>query len=84
MSTLDCGKAKALLDDYLKQELTPELAAEIRRHLEHCAPCFSQARFEANFLTVVETHGRRDTCPGKVRARILKALEALRTEVRDR
>jgi anti-sigma factor (TIGR02949 family) len=84
MSRFDCGKAKALLDDYLKKEVTPELAAEIRRHLEHCPPCFSQAQFEANFLAAVETHGRRDTCPGKVRARILAALEALRAEVRDR
>jgi anti-sigma factor (TIGR02949 family) len=84
MTRLNCSEAKALLDDYLKKEITPDLAAEIRRHLEHCAPCFSEAQFEANFLAAVETHGRRDTCPSKVRARILAALEALRAEVRDR
>jgi anti-sigma factor (TIGR02949 family) len=84
MTRLDCDEAMGLLDDYLKQELTPELAAEIRRHLEHCAPCFSQAQFEANFLSVVETRGRSKTCPGEVRARILAALAALRAEVRER
>ena len=84
MSRLDCAEAMALLHDYLKQELTVDLAAEIRRHLEHCAPCFSHAQFEANFLSVVETRGRSKTCPGEVRARILAALAALRAEVRER
>ena len=37
--TLDCREAIARLQDYLKQELTPELAGELRAHLEHCRPC---------------------------------------------
>jgi anti-sigma factor (TIGR02949 family) len=76
MSRMDCDKAMAHLQDYLKQEITPELAAEIRRHLERCSPCFSHAQFEANFLSVVETRGRSQTCPGEVRARIMAALRA--------
>ena len=31
-------------------ELTPELAAEVRAHLEHCRPCHGHARFEQSFL----------------------------------
>ena len=50
MSQVNCREAMAKLDEYLKQELTPELAAEVRQHLEHCRPCFSHARFEENFL----------------------------------
>ena len=84
MSQLDCDKAMDLLNDYLKKELTPDLAAEIRRHLEHCSPCFSHAQFEANFLSVVEMHGRSKTCPGEVRSRILAALATLRAESRER
>jgi anti-sigma factor (TIGR02949 family) len=76
MSRIDCQEAMAHLNDYLKQELTPELAAEIRRHLQRCRECFSHARFEANFLSVVETRGRSKTCPGELRARILAALRA--------
>ena len=47
---IDCREALARLQDYLKQELTPELAAEVQAHLEHCRPCFEQARFEQSFL----------------------------------
>jgi anti-sigma factor (TIGR02949 family) len=80
MSGVDCAKAMAHLDDYLKQELTPELMVEVRRHLEHCRDCFEQARFEENFLTMLETCASRETCPGKLRARILALLRA---EARD-
>jgi anti-sigma factor (TIGR02949 family) len=76
MSRHDCEQARAHLDDYLKRELTPELASEIRRHLERCSPCFSHAQFEAHFLSVIETRGRSETCPGEVRARIIAALRA--------
>jgi anti-sigma factor (TIGR02949 family) len=76
MSRLDCDKAMAHLHDYLKQEITPELAAEIRRHLDRCTPCFSHARFEANFLSVVQARGRSECCPGELRARIIAALRA--------
>jgi anti-sigma factor (TIGR02949 family) len=76
MSGVDCRKAMAQLDEYLKQELTPDLAVEVRRHLEHCRPCFSHARFEERFLAMIETCGRRETCPTELRARILAALRA--------
>jgi anti-sigma factor (TIGR02949 family) len=76
MSRLDCKSAMAQLDEYLKQELTPDLAVEIKRHLEHCRPCFSQARFEENFRSMMESCGRRVTCPNELRARILAALRA--------
>ena len=76
MSGVDCRKAMAKLDEYLKQELTPELAAEVRRHLEHCRPCFSHARFEENFLAMMESCGKRESCPRELKARILAALKA--------
>jgi anti-sigma factor (TIGR02949 family) len=80
MSGVDCAKALAHLDDYLKRELTPELRAEVRRHLDRCRDCFEQARFEENFLTMLETRATRETCPQKLRARILALLRA---EARD-
>jgi anti-sigma factor (TIGR02949 family) len=66
----------AKLQEYLKQELTADLAAEVRQHLEHCRPCFSHARFEENFLTMMENCGRKQTCPEKLRAKILAALKS--------
>ncbi len=76
MSGVDCAQALAHLDDYLKRELTPALMVEVRRHLEHCRPCFEQARFEENFLVMLETRAGRETCPEKLRARILALLRA--------
>lgn len=76
MSGVDCAKAMAHLDDYLKRELTQELMVEVRRHLEHCRPCFKHARFEENFLIMLETRAARETCPEKLRARILALLRA--------
>jgi anti-sigma factor (TIGR02949 family) len=72
--TLDCREAIARLQDYLKQELTPELAAEIRAHLEHCPPCLGYARFEQSFLQMLEARARRCGCPGELRAKVLRDL----------
>jgi anti-sigma factor (TIGR02949 family) len=72
--TLDCREAIARLQDYLKQELTPELAAEMHAHLEHCRPCLGHARFEQSFLEMLEAQARRCGCPGELRARVLREL----------
>jgi anti-sigma factor (TIGR02949 family) len=76
--SMDCGEAHARLQDYLKRELTPELEAEMRAHLERCRPCFTQARFEANFVLMLERLPRRCGCPDELRARIIGLL---RTEM---
>jgi len=76
MSRLDCEQALAHLQDYLKQELTPELVVEVRVHLEQCRDCTGYARFEESFLLMLETRARREICPKELRARILAALRA--------
>jgi anti-sigma factor (TIGR02949 family) len=80
VSRIDCEQAMAHLNDYLKHELTPDLVVEVKRHLERCRDCLCLARFEENFLAMLETRARRDTCPRELRARILAALRA---EARD-
>jgi anti-sigma factor (TIGR02949 family) len=74
MSGVDCVKAMTHLDDYLKRELTPELMVEVRQHLEQCRDCFTHAQFEESFLIMLETRAARETCPGKLRARIMALL----------
>jgi anti-sigma factor (TIGR02949 family) len=74
MNRLDCEEALAHLQDYLKSELTPELIAEVRRHLAHCRDCGCYARFEQSFLLLLENRAHKETCPKEVRARILAAL----------
>ena len=75
---LDCREAIARLQDYLKQELTPELTAEMRAHLDHCRPCLGYARFEQSFLRMLEARARGCSCPSELRARIEREL---RTEM---
>jgi anti-sigma factor (TIGR02949 family) len=74
MSGVDCAQALIHLGDYLKQELTPELMVEVRQHLERCRDCFTHAQFEESFLIMLETRAKRETCPNKLRARILTLL----------
>ncbi|HEY4563364.1 MAG: zf-HC2 domain-containing protein [Gemmatimonadales bacterium] len=71
---IDCRQATEQLHDYLKQEMTPALAEEIRAHLDRCRPCFKQARFEENFLRLLEGCARQ-RCPGTLRARIVALLQ---------
>lgn len=71
---IDCREARARLDDYLKRELTPALEAEMQAHIDRCRSCFGYARFEANFLSMLETRARRCACPGTLRERILGVL----------
>ena len=69
MSRLDCDQALAHLQDYLKRELTPELVAEVRVHLEHCRDCTGYARFEESFLLDAGDPGRTGNLPqGAARA----------------
>jgi anti-sigma factor (TIGR02949 family) len=78
MSGVDCAQALTNLGDYLKQELTPELMVEVRQHLERCRDCFKHAQFQESFLIMLERRAGRETCPAKLRARILNLL---RTEM---
>jgi anti-sigma factor (TIGR02949 family) len=71
---IDCREAKARLHDYLKRELTPELAIEVRVHLERCRSCFQRSRFEESFLRMLEQRAKQEVCPGPLRERILRAL----------
>jgi anti-sigma factor (TIGR02949 family) len=73
---IDCREAKARLQDYLKQELTAETAAEVRAHLDRCRGCFTHARFEETLVILIEARARRDTCPGPLREKIVALLRA--------
>jgi anti-sigma factor (TIGR02949 family) len=74
--SIDCEEAVAQLHDYLKRELTPGLAAEVKSHIARCRSCFGQAQFEQNFLRLLETRGTRETCPEALRRKILELLRS--------
>jgi anti-sigma factor (TIGR02949 family) len=76
VTRINCDQALAQLQDYVKQELTPELARDLQEHLNRCRPCFRHARFEANFLAMLETRAGNCTCPKELRVRVLALLRA--------
>jgi anti-sigma factor (TIGR02949 family) len=75
---IDCREARDRLQDYLKEELTPERAREMAAHLERCRHCFSQAKFEESFLLMLRIKSQRTCCPNALKERILAALRAER------
>jgi anti-sigma factor (TIGR02949 family) len=76
MTRLNCEEALAHLQDYLKQELTPDLVAEVKTHLKRCRDCEGYAKFEESVFLMLESRARKETCPHEVRARIVAALRA--------
>jgi anti-sigma factor (TIGR02949 family) len=76
MIRIDCEQAKAHLHDYLKRELTPDLLVEVRQHIQRCRSCFSCARFEENFLLLLQERRSKETCPKELRAKIMAALRS--------
>ena len=74
--SIDCREAKERLQDFLRQELTPELELEMRAHIDRCRHCFTHYRFEANFFVMLETQGTRGCCPEELRKRIVDLLRA--------
>jgi anti-sigma factor (TIGR02949 family) len=74
----DCREALALLQDYLKDELTPDNETRVTAHLAACGHCLRHANFERNFLAALERATRGVRCPDEVVARIRLALRSTR------
>lgn len=72
----DCREALAQLQDFLKEELTPDNQERVARHLAACGHCLDQAQFERNFLAALERAARGVRCPDEVVARIRLALRS--------
>ncbi len=75
-----CEEVFARLDDYLDRELTAEELRLVRAHLETCAACASEYRFEAGVLEGVREKLRRLAVPSDLMARISARIAAEREE----
>jgi len=71
---MNCREAVDHLYEYLDRELTPEVAALVRRHLEGCPPCGEQFDVEQAFLKFVEARCRSRSAPPELKRRILREL----------
>lgn len=62
------------LDDYLDRELSAEEARLVREHLETCAQCTAEYRFEESVLTNLKTKLARISAPPDLMDRIRRHL----------
>ncbi|MEO8294446.1 MAG: zf-HC2 domain-containing protein [Gemmatimonadota bacterium] len=69
-----CEQTLELLMDFVKRELPAHIAEAVQHHVDICRPCEHQARYEINFVVLLETRFGRQACPEKVKERVLEAL----------
>jgi anti-sigma factor (TIGR02949 family) len=74
LSRFTCEEAFRRLDDFLDRELTPQEQALVREHLEICAGCAQEFRFEASVLKGVRVKLRQIDVPDSLQSRVLHAL----------
>ena len=72
---LTCEEAFERLDDYLDRELTGDQMRLVHEHLEICAVCASEYRFESGIIAGVREKLRRVAVPEGLRARISALLK---------
>lgn len=73
-SRFTCEEVFARLDAFLDRELAPEELRLVEEHLETCAACASEHRFEYQVLDGVRSKLRRIAVPENLRAAILAEL----------
>jgi anti-sigma factor (TIGR02949 family) len=69
---MDCRKAINELYNYLDEELTVEVQASVRSHLEHCEHCFGHYEFERTFLRFLEARCRAQCAPPELKKKIFE------------
>ncbi|AHG89421.1 putative transmembrane anti-sigma factor [Gemmatirosa kalamazoonensis] len=78
LTRLTCEEAFRRLDDFLDRELSAAETELVHEHLEICAGCAREFRFEASVLRGVRAKLRQIevTLPAGLRDRVLRALAA--------
>lgn len=71
---IDCAEILERLYEYLDGELTAERAAEVKTHLQDCAPCTALSGFEATYIRFLEARTRARNAPEELKKRILKEM----------
>lgn len=71
---LSCEELFRRLDDYLDRELEPAESDLVRQHLETCAVCAAEYRFEASMLSAVRDKMRRIQAPPGLLEKITRRI----------
>ncbi|MCI0587635.1 MAG: zf-HC2 domain-containing protein [Planctomycetes bacterium] len=73
---MTCEDVFRRLDDFLDRRLMPDEARLVLMHLEVCARCASEVRFEETALAEIRAKIRRLDVPPDLLERISRALES--------
>ena len=71
-----CEEVFHRLDDYLDRELSADEMRLVREHLDTCAVCAAEHRFESGVINGVRDKLGRIAVPGDLMARIAARLAA--------
>lgn len=71
---LTCEQVFRRLDDFVDRELTPEETLLVEEHLEECAACLAEYRFERGVVDELKAKLRRVEAPPGLLARITARL----------
>ena len=75
LTRFTCEEAFRRLDDYLDRELSEREMVLVHEHLEICAGCAREFRFEESVLRGVRSKLRQIELPESLQARIQSVLE---------
>lgn len=78
LDAMTCREVFRRLDDYLDRELSAEEVLRVREHLETCAVCAAEHRFERCVLDSVKEKVRRLPVPPELGARVERAIARAR------
>ena len=71
---LDCKAAARRFHELLDNELTPDVEAAVRQHLENCVDCMAVYEFEEAFTRFVALRAKSTEAPADLKQRILDQL----------
>jgi anti-sigma factor (TIGR02949 family) len=75
LSRYTCEEAFRRIDDFLDRELSSEETTLVQEHLEVCAACAREFRYEESVLRNVRTKLRQIDVPADLQSRIAAMLE---------
>ncbi|MBC7403893.1 anti-sigma factor [Frigoribacterium sp. CG_9.8] len=78
MTDCGCDKAKAELEEYLRNELAKTDAADIAEHIANCDDCTDEAHVGV-VLTQAVQRACKETAPSDLRDQVLLTLRTLQS-----
>ena len=78
---MDCTAALEKVYLYLDGEMPDADCAELRRHIDECAPCLREYGLEKHFKAMVARSCGCDETPPELRSKLLVRLREVRVEL---